>query len=162
MTAETTRSRLPLPDPYVHEEPRKITKEEHEFKAYRALRDGRAQARHEGKRRVRAQKVRAPPQPRLPTPTQNTDPCYLYRRRMRKLPRPSKRAAFGCFLWGDPRPTCYARHPTLASSMHRICIHATKTLGPVPGLCRAKLWQIHTNYQLRLSKGPSSSPSASG
>lgn len=61
MTAETTRSRLPLPDPYIHEEPRKITKEEHEFKAYRALRDGRAQARHEGKRKVRAQKVRAPP-----------------------------------------------------------------------------------------------------
>jgi hypothetical protein len=60
LTAETIRTQLPLPDPYVHEEPRKITDEEREFKAYRALRDGRAQARHEGMRKVRAQKVRAP------------------------------------------------------------------------------------------------------
>ena len=49
---------LVLEDPYVHEEPRKITKEEREFNAYRALRDGRAQARHEGKRKARQAKVR--------------------------------------------------------------------------------------------------------
>jgi hypothetical protein len=53
----------PLPDPYVHEGPRKITDEEREFKAYRALRDGRAQARHEGKRKIRVQKVRATTHP---------------------------------------------------------------------------------------------------
>jgi len=56
LTAETIRTQLPLPDPYVHEQPRNITDAEREFKAYRALREGRAQARHEGKRRVRAQK----------------------------------------------------------------------------------------------------------
>jgi hypothetical protein len=63
LTTETIRTQLPLTNPYVHEEPRKITKEEREFKAYRALRDGRAQARHEGKRKLRAQKVGAIPHP---------------------------------------------------------------------------------------------------
>ncbi|PVF94483.1 putative ribosomal protein L13B [Serendipita vermifera] len=56
LTCETTRTQLPLADPYVHEKPRKITNEEREFKAYRALRDGRAQARHEGKRKARQAK----------------------------------------------------------------------------------------------------------
>jgi len=56
LTANTTRTQVALSNPYVHEEPRKITDEEREFQAYRALRDGRAQARHEGKRKIRAQK----------------------------------------------------------------------------------------------------------
>ncbi|KAG8823370.1 60S ribosomal protein L13 [Serendipita sp. 400] len=56
LKAETTRTQLVLPDPYVHEKPRKITDEERNFKAYRALRDGRAQARHEGKRKARQAK----------------------------------------------------------------------------------------------------------
>ncbi|TDL28616.1 60S ribosomal protein L13 [Rickenella mellea] len=56
LKAETTRQPIALPDPYVHETPRKITSEEREFKAYRALREGRAQARHEGKRKIRQAK----------------------------------------------------------------------------------------------------------
>lgn len=49
---------MALVDPYVPEAPRKITDEEREFKAYRTLRDSRAVARHEGKRKARQQKVR--------------------------------------------------------------------------------------------------------
>ncbi|KAG8806481.1 60S ribosomal protein L13 [Serendipita sp. 399] len=56
LTAETTRTQILLPDPYVHEQPRKITDDERNFQAYRALRDGRAQARHEGKRKARQAK----------------------------------------------------------------------------------------------------------
>jgi len=56
LTAETGRTNLALPDPYVHEAPRKITEEERSFEAYRALRNARADARHEGKRKARAQK----------------------------------------------------------------------------------------------------------
>ncbi|KZS95986.1 ribosomal protein L13e [Sistotremastrum niveocremeum HHB9708] len=56
LTAETTRTPIALPDPYVHETPRKITDEEREVNAYRTLRDARANQRHDGKRKVRAQK----------------------------------------------------------------------------------------------------------
>ncbi|KAF8528013.1 60S ribosomal protein L13 [Hysterangium stoloniferum] len=56
LTTTTTRLPIALPNPYVPEPPRKITAEEREFKAYRALRDARAQARHEGARKVRAAK----------------------------------------------------------------------------------------------------------
>jgi len=65
----------------------------------------------------------------------------LYRRRKKRLPRPSKRATTRCLLGGSSGPVCYARRPTVASLMHHVCIHATKTLGPVPGLCRANLWR---------------------
>ncbi|KAH7883521.1 60S ribosomal protein L13 [Phlebopus sp. FC_14] len=56
LTAETTRTGLPLPDPYVHEAPRQITDEERSFEAYRTLRIARANARYEGARKARAAK----------------------------------------------------------------------------------------------------------
>jgi len=56
LQAETTRAALPLPDPYVHEPPRKITDDERSFEAYRTLRIARANARYEGKRKLRAAK----------------------------------------------------------------------------------------------------------
>jgi len=56
LNAETTRATVALPDPYVHEAPRKISDEEREFKAYRALRDARAAARNEGMRKIRLAK----------------------------------------------------------------------------------------------------------
>ncbi|KAG6381117.1 60S ribosomal protein L13 [Boletus reticuloceps] len=56
LKAETTRAALSLPDPYVHEPPRKITDEERSFAAYRTLRISRANARYEGVRKIRAAK----------------------------------------------------------------------------------------------------------
>ncbi|KAI0094812.1 ribosomal protein L13e [Irpex rosettiformis] len=56
LKAGTTRAAVALPNPYVHEAPRKITEDEREFKAYRTLRDGWANARHEGARKARAAK----------------------------------------------------------------------------------------------------------
>ncbi|KAI6162132.1 60S ribosomal protein L13 [Pisolithus thermaeus] len=56
LQAETTRTNLLIPDPYVHEAPRKITDEERSFEAYRTLRVSRANARYEGIRKVRAAK----------------------------------------------------------------------------------------------------------
>ncbi|KAI0375099.1 60S ribosomal protein L13 [Pilatotrama ljubarskyi] len=56
LSAPTTRSNLPLPSPFVPEGPRKITEEEREFQAYRTLRNERATARNEGKRKVREAK----------------------------------------------------------------------------------------------------------
>jgi len=56
LTAETTRATLPLPESIPHEAPRKITDAEREFKAYRALRDARANQRHEGARKIREAK----------------------------------------------------------------------------------------------------------
>jgi len=56
LNAETTRDTLPLPEAIPHEAPRKITKEEREFKAYRALRDARANQRHAGARKMREAK----------------------------------------------------------------------------------------------------------
>ncbi|KAF8760881.1 ribosomal protein L13 [Rhizoctonia solani] len=44
------------PPSSVHEAPRKITAEERDFKAYRALRDARAEHRHAGARKVREKK----------------------------------------------------------------------------------------------------------
>ena len=58
LTAATTRETLALPDPYEHEAPRKITDEEREFSAYKTLREQRGFARNEGKRKLRAAKVR--------------------------------------------------------------------------------------------------------
>ncbi|KAG5642456.1 hypothetical protein DXG03_002766 [Asterophora parasitica] len=56
LKAETTRAAIPLPAAAVAEAPRKITAEEREFQAFRTLRVARANARHEGARKVRAQK----------------------------------------------------------------------------------------------------------
>ncbi|KAL7285382.1 60S ribosomal protein L13 [Trametes coccinea BRFM310] len=56
LSAPTTRASLPLPPSFVREEPRKITEEEREFKAYRTLRDQRAIQRNEGARKVREAK----------------------------------------------------------------------------------------------------------
>lgn len=56
LKAEITRVTLPLPEAIPHEAPRKITDQEREFKAYRALRDARAVSRHEGARKVREAK----------------------------------------------------------------------------------------------------------
>jgi len=54
--AETTRAAIPLPISAPLEGPRKITAEEREFNAFRTLRVARANQRHEGARKVRAQK----------------------------------------------------------------------------------------------------------
>ncbi|KDQ63465.1 hypothetical protein JAAARDRAFT_29483 [Jaapia argillacea MUCL 33604] len=56
LTATTTRLQVALPDPYQAEAPRKITDEEHQFQAYRTLREARALYRHEGKRKANAAK----------------------------------------------------------------------------------------------------------
>ncbi|CDO71651.1 hypothetical protein BN946_scf184911.g122 [Trametes cinnabarina] len=56
LSAPITRATLPIPSPFVREEPRKITDEEREFNAYRTLRDQRAIQRHEGARKVREAK----------------------------------------------------------------------------------------------------------
>jgi len=56
LKAETTRLALPLPPAVELEQPRKITAEEREFKAYRALRDARAEQRHAGAKKLRQQK----------------------------------------------------------------------------------------------------------
>lgn len=56
LQAQTTRANVPLPDPYVHETPRKITEEERSFDAFRTLRVARADARYEGVRKIRAAK----------------------------------------------------------------------------------------------------------
>ncbi|CAE6521488.1 unnamed protein product [Rhizoctonia solani] len=56
LKAETTRGPIALPPSFVHEAPRKITAEERDFKAYRALRDARADHRHAGARKVREKK----------------------------------------------------------------------------------------------------------
>jgi large subunit ribosomal protein L13e len=58
LQAETTRGTLPIPPSYTPEQPRKITEEERQFKAYRTLRDARAEQRHAGARKIRQQKVR--------------------------------------------------------------------------------------------------------
>jgi hypothetical protein len=57
LQAETTRTHLPLPAPYVHEAPRKITDNERSFEAFKTLRVARADARYEGARKIRAAKV---------------------------------------------------------------------------------------------------------
>ncbi|KAG8689909.1 60S ribosomal protein L13 [Ceratobasidium sp. 395] len=56
LKAETTRAPVPLPAPFVHEAPRKITAEERDFQAFRALRNARANHRHAGARKVREKK----------------------------------------------------------------------------------------------------------
>jgi len=56
LKAETTRAPLPLPSLDPSEAPRKITTEEREFEAYKTLRTARANKRHEGARKMRAQK----------------------------------------------------------------------------------------------------------
>ncbi|CEL57725.1 60S ribosomal protein L13 OS=Schizosaccharomyces pombe (strain 972 / ATCC 24843) GN=rpl13 PE=1 SV=1 [Rhizoctonia solani AG-1 IB] len=56
LKAATTRAPIALPISFVREAPRKITAEERDFKAYRALRDARAEQRHAGARKVREKK----------------------------------------------------------------------------------------------------------
>ncbi|KAK0208078.1 60S ribosomal protein L13, partial [Desarmillaria ectypa] len=56
LKATTTRAAFPLPESYIAEAPRKITKEERSFEAYKTLRIARANARHEGTRKARAAK----------------------------------------------------------------------------------------------------------
>jgi len=56
LQAQTTRAAIPLPSVIPSEGPRKITAEERDFKAYRALRDAWANKRHEGARKARAAK----------------------------------------------------------------------------------------------------------
>jgi len=56
LKAATTRAAIPLPDGQSAEAPRKITPEELEFQAFKTLRIARANQRHEGARKVRAQK----------------------------------------------------------------------------------------------------------
>ncbi|KAH9004132.1 60S ribosomal protein L13 [Lactarius hatsudake] len=56
LTTPTTRQTLPLPPPFVPEQPRKISQEERAFNAYKTLRNYRAEARFEGARKIRAAK----------------------------------------------------------------------------------------------------------
>ncbi|KLO17054.1 ribosomal protein L13e [Schizopora paradoxa] len=56
LKAETTRASVPLPNPYSHEAPRKITQDEKDFEAYKTLRVERANTRYEGARKDRAKK----------------------------------------------------------------------------------------------------------
>ncbi|KIY64210.1 ribosomal protein L13e [Cylindrobasidium torrendii FP15055 ss-10] len=56
LQAATTRAAVPITNPYVPEAPRKITDEERSFDAYKALRNGRADARFAGARKARAAK----------------------------------------------------------------------------------------------------------
>ena len=56
LKASIVRTPLALPEAIPSEAPRKITAEEREFNAYRTLRTARANARHEGARKVRAAK----------------------------------------------------------------------------------------------------------
>jgi len=56
LTAATIRTSLPLPAGTFHEAPRKITEEEQSFEAYRTLRDTRAEARYDGRRKIRQAK----------------------------------------------------------------------------------------------------------
>jgi len=56
LNAPTTRESIVIPSSFVPEAPRKITDEEREFQAYRTLRNERATARHEGKRKQRESK----------------------------------------------------------------------------------------------------------
>ncbi|KAH9081762.1 cold-induced protein [Lactarius deliciosus] len=57
LTTPTTRQTLPLPPPFVPEQPRKIGQEERAFNAYKTLRNYRAEARFEGARKIRAAKA---------------------------------------------------------------------------------------------------------
>jgi large subunit ribosomal protein L13e len=56
LKAATTRVPLALPESYPAEAPRKITDEERSSEAFRTLRMSRANARHEGVRKIRAAK----------------------------------------------------------------------------------------------------------
>ncbi|KAG1864273.1 60S ribosomal protein L13 [Suillus subalutaceus] len=56
LEAETTHTHLPLPAPYAHEAPRKITDNERSFEAFKTLRVVRADARYAGVRKIRAAK----------------------------------------------------------------------------------------------------------
>jgi len=56
LKAETTRLQLPLPHPYTHESPRKISEDERGFEAYKTLRVERANTRYEGARKDRTKK----------------------------------------------------------------------------------------------------------
>jgi large subunit ribosomal protein L13e len=89
LTTETTRITLPLPEAIPHEAPRKITDEEREFKAYRTLRDARANKRHEGVRKIREAKVSLPP-PNIIFPFDNKTLLGTCRRQRRRQTRRSK------------------------------------------------------------------------
>jgi len=56
LKAKTTRAPISIPPAHTPEPPRKITAEEREFKAYRVLRDSRAEQRHAGVKKIRQQK----------------------------------------------------------------------------------------------------------
>lgn len=58
LKAKTTHLPIPLPPSTIPEAPRAITEEERKFKAYRTLRDARANKRHEGVRKIRKARVR--------------------------------------------------------------------------------------------------------
>jgi len=56
LKAPTTRINLAHPPSAIPEGPRKITEEERNFEAAKALRDAKFRARHEGQRKIRAAK----------------------------------------------------------------------------------------------------------
>jgi hypothetical protein len=70
LKAPTTRQTLALPPSSVPEQPRKITQEEREFKAYKTLRNYRAETRFEGARKIRAAKASYSPHLLVPARSQ--------------------------------------------------------------------------------------------
>lgn len=108
LTAPTTRANLPIPSTYVREEPRKITQEERDFQAYRTLRDERAIARNEGKRKLREAKVRI----RIPCAGCSFVDIHPIGRRPRRRPtRRSKLPVYYFFLPCTTPASCSALSP---------------------------------------------------
>ncbi len=124
LQAETTRVTLPLPTTFKHEAPRKITEEEHEFQAYRTLRNARADARYAGAKTARKQKVRYI---HNATDFRHSDYplLFVYRRRKRKPPRRSNRISHITFLAVDMLLSSCICNPTCYFCMDDYNIHAS-------------------------------------
>lgn len=132
LEAPTTRAGIPLPTTYVPEAPRKITSDEHAFKAYRTLRDQRAAARYEGRRKIREAKVRATRS--IPSVSFNTSPSC--RRQRRRPTRRSKTLAFLLLISRCPLITALTPYHDIyktwgtpkISHVHVICLHYDHSL----------------------------------
>lgn len=117
LKADTTRAKVPLPESIPVEKPRKITAEEKEFKAFRALRDARANQRHAGIRKVRQQKVRVIMHLR----------CYIanefYRKTRKRQPRKSSCLYMLFFLYRRFPPDFWISSPAYFHSISCLLSH---------------------------------------